>query len=118
MNDVQTSHHELDLPSTTESLERIEIRRGAGSTFYGSDTVGGTINFIAGPPANSEFRVGAAVGNFGINQETMSAAFLTGRLDQELTVARDFSAGFMPDRDYRSLMIFPNSGAQTELGRP
>lgn len=117
MNDVQTSHHDLDLPLPTTSLERIEILRGAGSTFYGSDAVGGTINFITGPPAISAFRVGAAVGNFGINQQTMSAAFLTSKLDQELTVARDFSTGFMPDRDYRSLTIFSNSGAQTKLGR-
>jgi iron complex outermembrane receptor protein len=117
MNDVQTSHHDLDLPLPTESLQRIEILLGAGSTFYGSDAVGGTINFITGWPTNSEIRVGAAVGNFGINQETMSAAFLTSKLDQQLTVARDFSTGFMPDRDYRSLTIFSNSGAQTELGR-
>ena len=70
INDVQTSHHDLDLPLPTESLERTEILRGAGPTFYGSDAVGGTINFITGPPNYSAFRVGAAVGNFGINQES------------------------------------------------
>jgi iron complex outermembrane receptor protein len=117
MNDVQTSHHDLDLPLPTGSLQRIEILPGAGSTFYGSDAVGGTINFITGPPQYSEVRVGAAVGNFGINQESMSAGFVASRLDEQLSVARDFSSGFMPDRDYRSLAIFSNSGAQTVLGR-
>jgi iron complex outermembrane receptor protein len=117
MNDAQTSHHNMDLPLPTASLERIEILRGAGSTFYGSDAVGGTINFITGPPKYSEFRVGAAIGNFRVNQETASAAFLTKRLDEQISVARDFSTGFIPDRDYRSLTIFSNSGAQTALGR-
>jgi iron complex outermembrane receptor protein len=117
MDDIQSSHHDLDLPLPTESVERIEILRGAGSTFYGSDAVGGAINLITGPPKHSEFRVGAAVGNFGVNQENMSAAFLTGAFDEQLSVARDFSSGFIADRDYRSFTIFSNSGAQTELGQ-
>jgi iron complex outermembrane recepter protein len=117
MDDVQSDHHDLDLPVPTESLERIEILRGAGSTFYGSDAVSGAINVITGPPKYSEVRVGAAVGNFGVNQETLSASFLTGKLDEQLSVARDFSSGFIPDRNYRSLTIFSNSGAQTVLGR-
>jgi iron complex outermembrane receptor protein len=117
MDDVQSDHHDLDLPVPTEAIERIEILRGAGSTFYGSDAVSGAINVITAPPKYSEFRVGAAVGNFGVNQESLSAAFLTGRLDEQLSVARDFSSGFIPDRDYRSLTIFSSSGAQTRLGR-
>ncbi len=117
MNDVQSSHHDMDLPLPTDSLERIEILRGAGSTFYGSDAVGGTINFITGPPKYSEFHVGSAIGNFGVNQESASAAVVGDKLDEQLSVARDFSSGFRPDRDYRSLTVFSNSGVQTELGR-
>ncbi|MFI5070957.1 MAG: TonB-dependent receptor plug domain-containing protein [Terriglobales bacterium] len=117
MNDVQSSHHDMDLPLPTDSLERIEILRGAGSTFYGSDAVGGTINFITGPPAYSEFRVGSAIGNFGTNQESVSADMVGDKLDEQLSAARDFSSGFRPDRDYRSLTIFSNTGAQSDLGR-
>ncbi len=117
MNDAQSGHHDLDLPLPTDSLERIEILRGAGSTFYGSDAVGGTVNFITGPPEYSELRIGSAVGNFGINQESASAAFVKTKLDEQLSVARDFSSGFRPDRDYRSLTIFSNTGIQSALGR-
>jgi hypothetical protein len=35
----------------------------------------------------------------------MSAGFVASRLDEQLSIARDFSSGFMPDRDYRSLTI-------------
>jgi iron complex outermembrane receptor protein len=117
MNDVQSSHHDMDLPLPTESLERIEVLRGAGSTFYGSDAVGGTINFITTAPNYSQFRVSSAVGNFGINQESVSASLVKAKLDEQLSVARDFSSGFRPDRDYRSLIIFSNTGIQTSLGR-
>jgi iron complex outermembrane receptor protein len=117
MNDAQTGHHNLDLPLPTDSIERIEILRGAGSTFYGSDAMAGSVNFITGPPKYSEFRVGAAVGNFGINQQTGSAAFLTGKWSEQLSASRAFSSGFMPDRDSRSVTVFSTSGVQTGLGR-
>jgi len=116
MNDTQTGHHNLDLPLPTESLERIEILRGTGSTFYGSDAVGGTINFITGPPQYSELRVSSAIGNYGVNEESASVALVRNQLDEQLTVARDFSSGFRPDRDYRSFTIFSNTGARTQLG--
>ena len=117
MNDVQTAHHDMDVPLPSDAIERIEILRGAGSTFYGSDAVGGAVNFITGPPQYSEVRVGADVGNFGVNQQSISLAFLSGRWDEQLSAARDFSSGFMADRDYRSETVFSNTGLQTGLGR-
>jgi iron complex outermembrane recepter protein len=117
MNDVQTGHHDMDLPLPPDAIERIEIMHGAGSTFYGSDAVAGSVNIITGAPEYSEFRMSAGVGNFGINQQSGSVALLSGRWDEQISAARDFSSGFMPDRDYRSVTIFSNSGLQTGLGR-
>ena len=116
VNDAQTAHHNMDQPIPTPSLERIEVLRGAGSSFYGSDAVGGSINFITGPPKYSELRAGSAVGNFGINQQTASGAFVRGRWDEQIGIERDFSSGFRPDRDYRNFSAFSNSGLQTVLG--
>lgn len=117
MNDAQTGHHNMDLPLPTDAIERIEVLRGAGSTFYGSDATAGSVNFITAAPSYSELRLGAGVGNFGINQQNGFVSFLAGRWDEQLSVARDFSTGFIPDRDYRSLTIFSNTGMQTTLGR-
>ena len=117
MNDVQTGHHNMDLPLPSGSLDRIEVLKGAGSTFYGSDALAGAVNFITGPPNYSELRVGAGVGNFGVNQQTFDAALLRGRWDEQLSAARDFSSGFMPDRDYRSATAFSQTGIDTVLGR-
>src|SRR5205085_1671384 len=102
VNDAQTAHHNMDQPIPTPSLERIEVLRGAGSSFYGSDAVGGSINFITGPPKYSELRAGSAVGNFGINQQTASGALVRGRWDEQIGIDRDFSSGFRADRDYRN----------------
>jgi iron complex outermembrane receptor protein len=116
MDDAQSGHHDMDLPLPTESLERIEVLRGAGSTLYGSDAIGGAVNFITGPPAHSELRAGAGIGNFGINQQNVSGSLVAKRWDEQLSVDRDFSTGFMPDRDYRSLSIFSTTGATSALG--
>lgn len=117
MNDAQSGHHNMDLPVPSAAIARIEVLQGAGSTLYGSDAMAGSINVITAPPKSSEFRVGAGVGNFGVNQQSGDAAWLAGKWDEELSAARDFSSGFMPDRDYRKLTVFSNTGLQTALGR-
>ena len=75
MNDAQSGHHNMDLPLPTDAIERIEILRGAGSTLYGSDAMAGSVNIITGPPKYSELRLGAGVGNFGVNQQNGDRGF-------------------------------------------
>src|SRR5208283_4480395 len=101
MNDLQTGHHDMDLPFPVDSFSDVEVLHGAGSTLYGSDAVGGAINFITQQPRTSELRVRTGFGNFGVNQESATGSFVTPRLAEQLTFVRDYSSGFMPDRDYR-----------------
>lgn len=117
MDDVQSGHHDLDLPVPATSVERIEVMRGAGSALYGSDAMAGSVNVITGKPEHSDVRVGAAVGNFGVNQQYGSGALVWSKFDTELNAERDFSSGFRPDRDYRSATVFSSTGLQTGLGR-
>src|ERR1700694_4649184 len=116
MDDAQSSHHDMDPPLPTESLSRIEILRGAGSTFYGADAMGGAVNFITASPMRSELRLRAGIGNFGIHQQSALASFSTKHWGEQLSVARDFSSGFAADRDYRSSTIFSETEATTMLG--
>lgn len=117
MDDVQSEHHDMDLPLPTDSVQRIEVMRGAGSTLYGSDAMAGSVNVITAAPERSDLRVGAGVGNFGVNQQSGSASYLWNNLDEQLDAERDFSSGFRPDRDYRSFTAFSTTGLTTGLGR-
>ena len=117
MNDVQSGHHDMDLPLPTELVQRMEILRGAGSTLYGSDAMAGSLNVITAVPEHTDLHLGAGVGNFGINEQSGSASLLWRKFDEQLSAARDFSSGFRPDRDYRSLTLFSDTGAKTALGR-
>jgi iron complex outermembrane receptor protein len=105
LNDSQSGHHNLDLPLPLDAISQAQILRGTGSTFYGSDAVGGVVNFITRQPEASEIRLGVALGNFGQNQERGVLAWVGGPLAEQFTFSRDFSTGFLPDRDYRDLSL-------------
>src|SRR5207237_300972 len=102
LNDAQSSHHDMDIPIPLEAISRIEVLHGAGSTFYGTDAMGGAVNFITGPPAASELRVRAGLGSSGFNQQHILASLLRGNWSETVAAGRDFSSGFRPDRDFRS----------------
>jgi iron complex outermembrane receptor protein len=46
MSDPQTGHFDLDLAVPLESVERIEVIRGAASALYGADAMGGVVNVV------------------------------------------------------------------------
>src|SRR3954467_761207 len=97
MNDAQTAHHDMDIPIPLEAISRIEVLHGAGSTLYGSDAMGGAVNFITAPPPRTEFRMRLGLGNFGFNQERVTGSFLGDGWSEQISASRDFSTGFRPD---------------------
>jgi iron complex outermembrane receptor protein len=116
LNDAQSAHHNLDIPVPLDSVERVEILRGSGSTMYGSDAAGGVINIVTAPPEGRELRLRTAFGNFGTNQQQGSLAGAFGKVSEQLSFSRDFSTGFAPDRDYRNLQLSSDTRARTALG--
>ncbi|HWB83656.1 MAG TPA: TonB-dependent receptor [Bryobacteraceae bacterium] len=116
LNDAQSGHHNMDIPVPLDAVSRIEVLRGSGSTLYGSDAAGGAINIITEPPEQTEIRLRTALGNDGINQQRGSISGAFGKIDQQLVFSRDFSTGFMPDRDYRNLQLASITHAVSGLG--
>ena len=116
VNDPQSGHHDMDLPIPPDGIARVEVLRGSGSTLYGSDAVGGVINVITNTPELSEFHLRLAAGNFGVNQERGSLSLVDGGVDEQLTFSRDFSSGFIPDRDYRNLALSSSTHWVSSLG--
>ena len=50
VNDPETGHLNLDIPVPLDAVTRIDILHGSGSTFYGSDAIGGAVNLLTGEP--------------------------------------------------------------------
>src|SRR5688500_9824035 len=46
INDAQSGHHNGDIPVPLDLVERVEILYGAGSSLFGADAFGGTVNVI------------------------------------------------------------------------
>jgi iron complex outermembrane receptor protein len=116
LNDAQTGHHDLDTPVPLDSLSRIEVLKGAGSTIYGSDAVGGVVNFVSQPPETSEARLRTSIGNFGINQQSLQLSLVGKAWTEDVIASRDFSSGFRFDRDYRNLSVASLSHHVGRLG--
>jgi iron complex outermembrane receptor protein len=117
VNDAETSHFNLDLPVPMPMLGRIDVLHGAGSTLYGSDAIAGTVDVRTIRPHTNSLRATAGFGSYGINQQSFVASGLRGRASEVLSGARDFSNGFIPDRDYRSESLASETGLKSKLGQ-
>jgi iron complex outermembrane receptor protein len=102
INDSQAAHHNLDLPVPLEAVNSIEILEGAGSTLHGVDALTGVVDFLTAAPAHDSLLLRAGAGSFGENEESFLAAATHNNWSGRATAGRNFSTGFMPDRDYRN----------------
>jgi iron complex outermembrane recepter protein len=116
LNDPQSGHHNLNIPVPLEAVGRMELLKGAGSAYYGSDAVGGAVNVITREPEGTELRLRAGLGNFGGNSQAGTAGVVWGAASQQLFFSRDFSSGFMENRDYRNMSLASITRARTSLG--
>jgi len=122
INDVETSHFNLDLPVPMEMIDTVNVLHGAGSTLYGSDAVSGVVDFeTAKPPDGYLLRIRAGGGTHGEDDDAALASW-SGRiaggknLSEVVGGERDFSDGFIADRDYRSEDASSETRFQSPLG--
>ena len=102
INDAQTSHHNLDLPVPLEAMDSIQVLEGSGSTLHGVDALSGVVDFLTAAPDHDSVFLRAGEGSFESNEETLLAGATRGSLSGRVTAERNFSTGFMTDRDYRN----------------
>ena len=116
INDSQTSHHNLDLPVPLDAIDSIQVLEGAGSTLHGVDALSGVVDFITRAPDHNRLRLRAGGGSFDENEQALLADGARGRWSGRLAAGRNFSTGFMADRDYRNEEASAESWTGTRLG--
>ena len=104
VNDAQSGHHNGDIPVPLDAIERIEVLLGPGSSLYGADAFGGTINIItrrSGSYRTLSLSAGSSRDVSG------SGAFAGTRrgVRESLAFSADRSSGFEVDRDYRTFDV-------------
>jgi outer membrane cobalamin receptor len=116
VNDAQTSHHNLDLPVPLEAIDSIQSLEGAGSTLHGVDALSGVVDFLTAAPDHDSLFVRAGEGNFQSNEETLLGGATRGPWSGRVAAERNFSTGFMTDRDYRNMDASAESWMGSRLG--
>ncbi|MGH9598383.1 MAG: TonB-dependent receptor plug domain-containing protein, partial [Terracidiphilus sp.] len=116
IDDSQTSHHDLDLPVPLDAISSIEVLEGAGSTLHGVDALSGVVDFLTTAPDHDRLRLRAGEGSFEENEESLLGDATHGRWSGRVAAGRNWSTGFMTDRDYRNEEASAESWAGTRLG--
>lgn len=116
INDAQTSHHNLDLPVPLAGLQTIDVLHGSGSTIYGADALSGVVDFITAVPTRTSLALRAGAGSYGENEQAAIANFVHGKWSEAATGTRNFSTGFIADRDYRTESASSETRYQSALG--
>jgi outer membrane cobalamin receptor len=116
IDDAQTSHHNLDLPVPLEAMSGIDILHGAGSTLYGSDALGGVVDFLTAVPSGTSLALRSGMGSFGENEESFLGDVSGRRSSEAVAGDRNFSTGFIPDRDYRNEEASTETRVRTKIG--
>jgi iron complex outermembrane receptor protein len=116
IDDSQTAHHNLDLPMPLDAMDSIEVLHGAGSTLHGADALSGVVDFLTAAPSANSLRLRSGYGSFGSNEESLAATLARKQWSSRLTANRNFSTGFMPDRDYSNEDASSESWVSSRLG--
>jgi outer membrane cobalamin receptor len=111
LNDAQSGHHNGDIPVPLDIVERIEVLHGPGSSLFGADAFGGTVNIIT-QRAVGQPTLLLQGGTFALAAGRGQVGFERGPVRQTVSASAERSAGFMYDRDFVTAMAH----ARTSIG--
>src|SRR3954471_20567072 len=104
INDAQSGHHNGDIPVPLDLVDRIEVLYGPGSSLFGADAFGGTINVITRRGAAAP-TVTVGGGSFGSAQARAQASAVRGSVAEAIGASFDRSGGFIDGRDFKTAMM-------------
>lgn len=86
MNDVQTGHHNMNLPLLPQDIERIEIVKGGTSRLFGANALDGAVNIIPKRGAERGLNVQATLGDYRLRDIQAGLAFSANDVDHRLSL--------------------------------
>ena len=91
-------------------IERIEILKGAQSTLYGSDAIGGVINIITKKKAGSFLTAGASAGSYGSKTNQISFNGALSKINYTAGFENQRADGFSSANDKNNTGTFDKDG--------
>ena len=118
MNDMQTGHHNLDIPVAPQDIERIEIMQGHSSSIYGSGAFGGVINIITKSvvKGTAPMKLSVSGGDFGLFNINTNKSFALKNIKHFVSVSKKKSSGYMFDTQFDRLTLYSKTRLDSRYG--
>jgi vitamin B12 transporter len=114
VNDIQTGHHNMNIPFTMDNIERIEIVKGPASRQYGPNAFTGAVNIITKNSFDYTAKASLMTGQYGLWEATLTASVPSTNIRNTVSVMRRKSDGFREFTDFRIDMASATFG--TDFG--
>ncbi len=120
MNDVQSGHHNLNLPIDIESIEKIEILEGSGNRVFGINSYSGAVNFITNSAKPQRVKISLQAGQFGRLGLNLSASVNKKHFRHFISLSGKKSNGYLPNEpvdntDFQNLNLFYENNVKTKI---
>ncbi len=94
--DPQTGHHNLNLPISLESIQKIEVLKGQGARAFGANAFSGAINVITKKEKSRSLNASLLGGNYGLLEANLSGTLPISDLTSTITFSKKKSDGYKP----------------------
>lgn len=106
MNDLQTGHHNMNLPVDLAHLSRVEYISGPGTRLYGTNAFAGAVNFISDVPDSAGMKISLGAGDFGLFTGYLSGSFRTGKVRHFMGAGARRCEGYTHNTDFTENKLF------------
>ncbi|MCK5087288.1 MAG: TonB-dependent receptor plug domain-containing protein, partial [Melioribacteraceae bacterium] len=98
--DPQTGHHNLNLPLSLNSIERIEIVKGGTASIHGPNAFSGVINFISKRNRINSLIAQAETGEYGYFAGSVFGSLNFGNMSNNISFEKNRSDGYRANTEY------------------
>jgi len=98
--DPQTGHHNLNLPISIESVERIEVLKGQGARAFGANAFSGAVNIVTKKDRINSFNASILGGMYGLYEYNLTGSLMTGLIANNFSFSKKKSDGYRHNTNY------------------
>lgn len=117
LSDPQTGHHNLNLPVSFKSIQRIEILEGPAARVYGPNAFSGAINIVTEPSESDQIGIDLSYGEHDLRDINVSANKQVGKLQNFVAFNHKSSDGYIDNTDFDSYNVFYHGLLNSEAGQ-
>ena len=100
INDMQTGHHNMDIPLTSLDIEKIEVIKKGSSSLYGNGALSGSINIVTKKPVEKSSVLVITAGQHALHSQAFSLAMPKKNHSNNLSFEHKSSNGARPNTDF------------------